>query len=82
MGANGIEYQSVMAGILGGSRADKIYGRMDCPSALRALRTGTSETYRKKRVFFADKATAIKAGYRPCGTCFREEYKAWKEAAN
>jgi methylphosphotriester-DNA--protein-cysteine methyltransferase len=30
------------------------------------------------RVFFADEATAIAAGYRPCGACMRAEYRAWK----
>jgi methylphosphotriester-DNA--protein-cysteine methyltransferase len=30
-------------------------------------------------VFFADEATALAAGYRPCGTCMREEYRAWVE---
>jgi methylphosphotriester-DNA--protein-cysteine methyltransferase len=29
-------------------------------------------------VFFADEATAIAAGYRPCFVCMREEYRAWK----
>jgi methylphosphotriester-DNA--protein-cysteine methyltransferase len=29
-------------------------------------------------VFFADEATARAAGYRPCFTCMREEYRAWK----
>jgi methylphosphotriester-DNA--protein-cysteine methyltransferase len=32
------------------------------------------------RVFFADEATAIAAGYRPCGACMRREYAAWKAA--
>jgi methylphosphotriester-DNA--protein-cysteine methyltransferase len=30
------------------------------------------------RVFFADEATAIAAGYRPCGACLRERYAEWK----
>jgi methylphosphotriester-DNA--protein-cysteine methyltransferase len=29
-------------------------------------------------VFFADEATAIAAGYRPCAGCMRAEYKEWK----
>ncbi len=32
------------------------------------------------RVFFADEETAIAAGYRPCHTCLREAYTAWKAA--
>jgi hypothetical protein len=27
---------------------------------------------------FADEATAIAAGYRPCGNCMRDQYKAWR----
>ena len=27
---------------------------------------------------FADEATAIAAGYRPCGNRMREQYKAWR----
>ncbi len=54
----------------------EIYGRLDCPSALRAIAKG--DTYRKHRVFFADAATAVAAGYRPCGTCLRAEYKLWR----
>jgi hypothetical protein len=77
IGADGEEYLSETPGILGGNR-NGIYGRLDCPSALRALRSG--DTYRGKRVFFADEATAIRAGYRPCGICMRDKYKTWKAA--
>jgi hypothetical protein len=78
--ANGAQYLSDEMGALGGNSADKLYGQMGCSSANRALRKGTGESYRKKRVFFADEATAIKAGYRPCGNCMREKYKARKAA--
>ena len=64
-------------GLLGGNRRLKIYGRLDCPSALRALPRG----YSKRRVFFADEATAIAAGYRPCAVCMPMEYRRWKAAA-
>jgi methylphosphotriester-DNA--protein-cysteine methyltransferase len=37
-----------------------------------------SNTYQKHRVFFAGEATAIAAGYRPCGNCMRDQYKAWR----
>ncbi len=73
----GKPYKSTIPGTLGGYRAKKIYGRLDCPSALRHIANGN---YVKHRVFFADEATAIKAGYRPCGICMREEYKKWKES--
>ena len=30
----------------------------------------------------ADEATAISAGYRPCGKCMKEAYQKWKETVN
>ena len=63
-------------GTLGGHRRRRIYGRLDCKSAKRALGTGTS--YAQQRVFFVNEATARSAGYRPCATCMPDEYKAWK----
>ena len=71
------QYLSDTPGTLGGHRKLKIYGRLDCPSALRYIAQGQ---YVKHRVFFADEATAIAAGYRPCGVCMPEEYKRWKES--
>jgi hypothetical protein len=75
LSATGEEILSSEPGTLGGNRRRRIYGRLDCRSAVGALATG----YAKHRVFFADEATAIAAGYRPCGTCMREEYRAWVE---
>ena len=75
MDENGNIYVSEQPGTLGGYKKRKIYGRLDCPSALRHIAKGE---YVKHRVFFADEATAIKAGYRPCGICMKEAYKAWK----
>ena len=60
---------------IGGHRGSRIYGQLDCPSALRAIANGG---YVKHRVFFADEAEAIAAGYRPCARCMPEEYRAWK----
>jgi methylphosphotriester-DNA--protein-cysteine methyltransferase len=54
----------------------RIYGRLDCPSALRALASGG---YVAHRVFFADEATAVAAGYRPCARCLPERYRDWKQ---
>ncbi len=79
LGADGKPCASEVPGTLGGNRRGKLYGRLDCPSALRALRQGG---YVQHRVFFADEATAIAAGYRPCGTCLRAEYAAWKAATS
>lgn len=69
-------YVSETPGTFGGNRDAKIYGRLDCPSALAALRKGG---YVRCRVFFADEPTAIACGYRPCGRCLREKYHAWKQ---
>lgn len=69
-------YSSDIPGSLGGNGQMKIYGQLNCASAMRAVAAGN--TYQKHRVFFADEGTAIAAGYRPCGKCMREQYKAWR----
>lgn len=74
--SNGKEYFSEEKGTLGGHKKLKIYGRLDCPSALRYIEKGQ---YVQHRVFFADEETAIAAGYRPCAKCMPDEYKKWKE---
>lgn len=71
----GKTYFSECPGTLGGHKKLKIYGRLDCPSALRYIAKGQ---YVEHRVFFADEETAIEAGYRPCGVCMKEAYKQWK----
>jgi methylphosphotriester-DNA--protein-cysteine methyltransferase len=60
---------------LGGHRHSRIYGRLDCPSALRAIARGG---YVAQRVFFRNAADAEAAGYRPCAVCLPQEYAAWK----
>lgn len=74
LGADG-PYESERPGTLGGHRRQRIYGRLDCPAALRAIARGG---YIGQRVFFADEAAARAAGYRPCAVCLREQYRAWK----
>ncbi|WP_147532293.1 Ada metal-binding domain-containing protein [Bacillus marasmi] len=74
-GADKKFYQSETPGTYGGHKKTKVYGRMDCPAALRAIAKGG---YVKERVFFADEQTAIKAGYGPCAACLPEKYKIWK----
>jgi len=74
LGVDGNFYYNTIPGTLGGNSKLKIYGRLDCPSALRYLNKG----YPLIRVFFADEEAAILAGYRPCGHCMREKYKIWK----
>ena len=78
IGKDGTPYESATPGTLGGHRATRIYGRLDCPSALRALANGG---YVTNRVFFADEATAVAAGYRPCARCLPERYHDWKDRA-
>jgi hypothetical protein len=77
IGADGQQVLSATPGTLGGHRRNNLYGRLDCPSALRWLAKGHIVRY---RVFFADEATAIAAGYRPCAVCMPAEYRAWKAA--
>jgi methylphosphotriester-DNA--protein-cysteine methyltransferase len=66
LGADGKPYDSLTKGALGGHKGSKIYGRLDCRGAKRHLANGT---YQKSRVFFADEATALAAGYRACKQC-------------
>ncbi|OLS40819.1 Ada metal-binding domain-containing protein [Bacillus sp. MRMR6] len=75
LGVDNLPYVSEIPGLLGGNRKSKIYGSFDCGAANRALKIGGYEEY---RVFFADEEIAISAGYRPCGTCMREQYTIWK----
>jgi Metal binding domain of Ada len=77
IGPDGKEVLSPTPGTLGGHRRTKGYGRLDCPAALRWIEKGH---YVRHRVFFADEATAIAAGYRPCAVCMPEEYRRWKAA--
>jgi methylphosphotriester-DNA--protein-cysteine methyltransferase len=76
LAADGSFRESLVPGQLGGNRRSRIYGRLDCRSAIRALPKG----YAKWRVFFADEAAAVAAGYRLCGRCLPAEYRAWKES--
>ena len=71
----GRPYASPRPGAVGGHRRTRIYGRLDCPSALRAIARGG---YVDHRVFFADEATAIAAGYRPCAVCLPDRYAVWR----
>lgn len=73
--AAGRTVTSATQGTLGGHRGDRIYGRLDCVAAARALRQGG---YRRHRVFFADELTAVSAGYRPCAVCLPAAYARWK----
>lgn len=76
IGLHGKPYSSSLPGTFGGHRGGKLYGRLDCRAALQAI---ARDGYVKHRVFFADEATAIAAGYRPCAVCMPEEYADWKK---
>jgi hypothetical protein len=54
---------------LGGNGRLRIYGRLDCASGKRLKR--------QNRVFFSNENEAIRAGYRPCGHCLKQAYRAW-----
>ena len=56
--------------VLAGNINLKIYGRLNCKQGKRMLR--------KNRMFFTSKHEALEAGYRPCGHCMKDAYKAWK----
>ncbi|MGN7740899.1 Ada metal-binding domain-containing protein [Pseudomonas sp. 22526] len=73
--AQGNTFLSEQPGTLGGHRGSRIYGRLDCPAALRAIARGG---YVRQRVFFADEASARSAGYRPCARCLPRAYAAWR----
>jgi methylphosphotriester-DNA--protein-cysteine methyltransferase len=76
IGPKGLPYASTKKGTIGGHRRTKVFGRLDCSAALRAIDRGG---YTRNRVFFADMVTAVKAGYRPCAVCMPDLYRAWKE---
>lgn len=75
LGADRSSYESAEPGTLGGHRRSRIYGRLDCPGAQRAIARGG---YVASRVFFRDEAAALAAGYRPCAVCLPRRYAEWK----
>ncbi|WP_375739682.1 Ada metal-binding domain-containing protein [Pseudomonas boanensis] len=79
LGADSKPYRSPSPGTLGGHRRSRVYGKLDCPAALRALARGG---YVAQRVFFLDQTIAQAAGYRPCARCLPEAYAHWKAGQN
>jgi methylphosphotriester-DNA--protein-cysteine methyltransferase len=75
VGPDGREYASALPGTFGGHRKRRIYGRLDCKSALAHIARGR---YVQHRVFFASEADARAAGFRPCGTCMKAAFEEWK----
>ena len=78
IGADNRPYRSATPGTLGGHRRARVYGSLSCPIATRAIAGGG---YVAHRVFFADEAAAVAAGYRPCHACLPARYRAWKDHA-
>ena len=77
VGPDGADVVSETKGTYGGHQRSRIYGTLDCPGAARWIAQGH---YVEHRVFFADEATAVAAGYRPCAHCLPARYAAWKAA--
>jgi Metal binding domain of Ada len=75
IGPDGRPFESDRPGTLGGHRRSRIYGRLDCPAALRAIARGG---YVSHRVFFLNEEHAKGAGYRPCAVCLPTAYARWK----
>jgi hypothetical protein len=75
IGPDGKPYASDRPGTLGGHRRSRIYGRLECPAALRAIARGG---YVSQRVFFLTEDHARAAGYRPCSVCLPAAYTCWK----
>lgn len=77
--ADGRPLRSATPGAVGGHRRTRVYGRLDCPAARRALARGGDAAH---RVFFADEVTARAAGYRPCAVCLPQAYRSWRAEAD
>jgi methylphosphotriester-DNA--protein-cysteine methyltransferase len=75
IGPDGKIFASDQPGTLGGHRRSRIYGRLNCPAAQRAMARGG---YVAHRVFFLNEAHAKAAGYRPCAVCLPAAYAQWK----
>ncbi len=76
IGPDGRPYSSQVPGCWGGHRRTRVYGRLDCPSAIRAIAAGG---YVSSRVFFGTREDAVASGFRPCARCCREAYHCWRD---
>jgi methylphosphotriester-DNA--protein-cysteine methyltransferase len=79
IGADGKPRRAAKPGRYGGHRRTRIYGRLDCRTALQAIARGG---YVANRVFFATAADARAAGYRPCAVCMPVQYARFKTKPN
>ena len=78
LGPDGKPFLGTRRGTLGGHRGSRVFGRLDCPAALRAIARGG---YVLHRVFFLNRRHARAAGYRPCAVCLPMEHAKWKQIA-
>ena len=76
LGRNGM-YESESPGQLGVHKKQKIYGRLNCKTALRAIE---KSGYVSNRVFFVDEQMAIECGYCPRTVCMPVEYSEWLDS--
>ena len=56
---------------MAGHKGLKIYGTLTCWS-------GKVRMAKANRVFFSSESQAKENGFRPCGHCMKNQYKAWK----
>jgi hypothetical protein len=80
LGVDRRPYHSPTRGTLGGHMRGRLYGRLDCKAALRAIARGG---YVGDRVFFADESIAVAAGFRPSRYVFPRATRdgSWPEDA-
>src|SRR5262249_10697640 len=75
IGPDGKPYERDVPGALGGHSGGRIYGRVNCPAALRALARGG---YVSRRGFFFDEGQAPGPRYPPCGACMPGRDVHWE----
>jgi hypothetical protein len=67
--------ESSTPGMPRGNKRRRLYRRLNCPAALRAIRSGGSVTH---RAFLAEERAAIAAGDRLCAACRPEHCAQFK----
>jgi hypothetical protein len=77
VGPDGAPYASERPGTLGGHRRSKLYGRLDCRAAGRAIARGG---YVRDRVFFADEPAVRRLPARGLCRVARATVIGWRPA--
>jgi hypothetical protein len=66
--------------------SDRLYGRNlepgSCPGGTRLIESTRKNRATSSQVFFENEADALRNGFRPCGSCNRVLYQAWKASEN